>query len=148
MIYIDTQRPAWAMGITFRRFFGTTALLGATAGACILAWMGAMAAVGFAAAATAIRTWLFLSEQLQCARALRTPELPAHRAALTTMTMLPGVLRWRVSLFAAASIFSVVAMLATSPLWATLALLTTLAGCVLERYTFFTACAAPRMPGL
>ncbi len=148
MIYIDTERPAWARGITFYRFFGTTALLGATAGGCILAWTGAAAAIGFAAAATVIRTWLFLSEQLQCARALRTPEAPGHRAALTAMTMLPGVLRWRVSLFAASSIFSVIAMLSPSPLWATLALLTTTAGCVLERYTFFTASAAPRMPGL
>ncbi len=148
MIYIDTRRPAWAGRTTFFRFFGTTVLLGATAGGCVMAWLGSHTALAFAAVATVIRTGLFVSEFMRSARAVRSPESPEHRAALTATLLLPGVIRWRVRLFAVSSAFSIVAMFSAGPLWATLALLCTLAGCVLERYTFFTACAAPRMPGL
>jgi formate dehydrogenase iron-sulfur subunit len=147
MIYIDTQRPAWAGRITFRRFFGTAFLLGATAAGCAMAWLGSSTAPTFAAIATIIRTWLFFSEMLRSARAIRSPESDEYRAALTATTLLPHVLNWRVGLFAASTAFSIIAIFTGSPIWATLAFLSTTASCVLERYTFFTACAAPRMPG-
>lgn len=148
MIYIDTKRPAWRSGVTFRKFFGTTLLLGATAGGCALAWLGSALAPAFAVVATVIRTWLFFSDMLGMARAIRFPQSPGHRAALIATTLLPRVLNWRVALFAASTAFSIIAIFSGSALWATMALISTTAGCVLERYTFFTACAAPRMPGL
>src|SRR4051794_40731114 len=37
MIYVDTRRPAWSGAASFPKFFGTTAMLGAAAGAVIIA---------------------------------------------------------------------------------------------------------------
>ncbi len=148
MIYVDTQRPAWNARITFKRFFGTTFLLGSAAAGCVMAWLGSHAAFHLAIIATAIRTWLFTTEFFAAARAVRSPESPAHSAAVTAAVLLPAVARWRLWLFGASTVFSILAIFTAAPLWATLSLLTTTAGCVLERYTFFTACAAPRMPGL
>lgn len=148
MIYIDTQRPAWRKEITFPRFFGTTFLLGAASCGCVLAWLGSHTAQTLAVITTIIRVWLFMSEMMRHAEAVRSPQLPEHQAALAAATLLPGVTQLRIGLFAAATVFSITAILGTAPLWPTLSLLATLAGCVLERYSFFTACAAPRMPGL
>jgi formate dehydrogenase iron-sulfur subunit len=147
MIYVDTRRPAWVPSVTFPKFFGTAALLGATAGGCLLAWMGAPSAVAFAAIATLLRTWLFVSDSMRTAHAARDVGSPLHRSAKTAFVLLPTVRRWRVSLFTASTVFSILAMATASPLWATLALFSTLAGCILERYTYFAACAPPRMPG-
>jgi Fe-S-cluster-containing dehydrogenase component/DMSO reductase anchor subunit len=148
MIYIDTRRPAWARGITFTRFFGATLVLGTTGAACILAWIGSQTAQGFVVASIAVRTWSFLGEFTRNAAAVRSPLSPEHPAAIAAVMLLPDVMRWRVALFAAASLTSIAALLSASPMWSTLALVASLAGCALERYTFFTACAAPRMPGL
>jgi DMSO reductase anchor subunit len=148
MIYIDTQRPAWRREITFPRFFGTTFLLGAAAGGTILAWLGSHTAQTFAVIATIIRTWLFITEMMRNAEAVRSPQLPEHHAAVAAASLLAGVTKWRTGLFTVATISSITAIFSTTPLWPTLSLIATLAGCVLERYTFFTACAAPRMPGL
>ena len=148
MVYVDTERPAWTGRITFQQFFGTTLLLGATAGGCVMAWLGAPIAPMFAVVAVVIRTWLFLSERLRSSRALRSAESLHYRAVLTATRLLPVVQKARVALFAVGTGLSFIAMFSGFPLWATLALLATTAECVLERYTFFTACAPSRMPGL
>jgi DMSO reductase anchor subunit len=148
MIYVDTRRPAWTMSRTGMRFFGTLTLMGAAAGGCILGWLGSPLAPRFVIAATIIRTALFLAETLRRIKASRFAELPDHRAAVTESTLLRPVIRARLLLFLASTVFSILAIFTGAPVWGAIALLTTTAGCVLERYSFFTACAAPRMPGL
>jgi formate dehydrogenase iron-sulfur subunit len=150
MIYIDTRRPAWAAARTLPRFFGTTALLGATTAAAIFGWTTPAAAPAFAIAATVIRTTLFAWEWTALIRALRNLDSPVHRAALTLTRLQRPVLAFRVLLFAASTVTSLLAIINAAGLaaiWGSIAFLTTTASQVLERHTYFTASAAPRMPG-
>jgi formate dehydrogenase iron-sulfur subunit len=148
MIYVDTRRPAWVASITFPRFFGTALLLGATSGGALFAWMQHPLAATFAIVATAIRTALFTWDRWNLGMALRDEKSPNHVVALTIVDLLPRVLTARTVLFVTSTAFSIAAVVTAAPLWAALALASTTAGVVLERYSFFAASSAPRMPGL
>jgi DMSO reductase anchor subunit len=150
MIYVDTKRPAWSAGVVFTKFFGTMLLLGATAGAVWAGWLAPALASPLAIIATAIRTVLFAWELAALLRARRDTSSPFHRGALTVFSLLPRVLSGRVILFVVSTVFSVMVIFNCAqegPIWGTIACVSTIAGQLLERWTFFRAVSAPRMPG-
>jgi len=150
MIYVDTGRPAWSANTVFPKFFGTLLLLGTTTGAMWAGWLALADAPLLTAAATFIRIALFAWEWTSLLRARNHAASPFHRSAQTAFSLLRPVMVARVVLFAASTVFSVLAIFNTAaqgPIWGTLACAATFAGQVLERYTFFTASAPPRMPG-
>ena len=150
MIYVDTRRPFWAASRTFPKFFGTAALLGATTSAALFGWMAPDLAPAFAIAATVIRTLLFGWESATYYSALRRPESPTHRSALTISRLLRHIVVARSMLFVASTVASVCAIFNVAGLgavWGSIAFVTTTTSQILERNTYFTAAAAPRMPG-
>jgi formate dehydrogenase iron-sulfur subunit len=150
MIYVDTRRPFWSAGLTMPNFFGTTFLLGATAGGALLACLHSPHAAAFVIAATAVRTVLFIWDNLTFFRALRDEASPTHRSALTTSRLLrwlPVTRSWLFGISTAASLAAIFGVAGLTPFWAVLALVSTLSSQFLERYHFFRAVVAPRMPG-
>jgi len=157
MIYIDTRRPFWAASLTGPKFFGTTLLLGSTFAAAGLALVDLFgfveltaAATGAAVATTVIRAALFIWERSADQRLLSDPAEPAHRSALTVAALLPWMPRARMALFivsTVAGIFAIVGGFGVQAAFAMLAAASTFASQVLERFTFFSAAASPRMPG-
>jgi DMSO reductase anchor subunit len=150
MIYIDTRRPFWAAQRTLPKFFGTTALLGATIAAALFGWTAPSLAPAWAIAATIIRTGLFAWEWSTFLPALRQPRSPIHRSALVLARLQQSIVVARVFLFVASTAFSIMAIFnlaAGGAIWGTIAFVTTTTSQMLERHTFFTASAAPRMPG-
>jgi formate dehydrogenase iron-sulfur subunit len=156
-IYVDTRRPFWAARLTAPKFFGTTLLLGssfAAAGLAIFDQLHLMeltsAATTAAVAATLIRTALFLWERSTYQRSLTSENDPAHRSALTISRLLPWLPRLRVVLFTISTIAGVLAIagaFGAQAVFAVLAAASTFSSQVLERFSFFTAAASPRMPG-
>ncbi len=150
MIYVDTRRPFWSARLTMPKFFGTTVLLGATAGGALLACLRSPLAPSFAIVATGIRTVLFAWENVNFLSALRDERHATHRSALTTARLLRWLPPTRAVLFVIstiASVSAIVDVLGLTPVWALLALVSTLSSQLLERYQYFRAVVAPRMPG-
>jgi Fe-S-cluster-containing dehydrogenase component/DMSO reductase anchor subunit len=119
MIYVDTRRQFWRAEQTFVRIFGTAALFGT-----VLFVPPVAAALLVAKLAWEWRTHYDQSVSGRLQRG------PLRRAAF------------------ARDMFSVITLvlLVTTPAW--LALLTLAAGEVAERYLFFRAVDAPKMPGI
>lgn len=157
MIYIDTHRPYWAREITFTKFFGTALLLGASGMAAVLAWTGVVAGisfdgavVAFAIVGTIIRTALAGWEFLNFRQTLGNPSHANHRSALVVWNLQRRLLDARVALFVCSTVFGLAAMNHSgmgAAIFATLSFLLTFGSQVIERYFFFTAVVAPRMPG-
>ena len=150
MIYVDTRRPFWSAWLTIPRFFGTTMVLGATACGALLACLHSPLAPGFAIGATVIRTVLFAWESAAHFSALRNVHSATHRTALTTARLMRWLPITRAALFVIATIAFVAAIVGApgfAPVWAVLALVSTLGSQFLERYNYFRAVVAPRMPG-
>ena len=150
MIYVDTRRPFWSAWLTMPKFFGTTFLLGATAGGALLACLGSPFAPAFAICATVIRSALFGWESAAFISALNNPQNATHRSALTTARLMRWLPLTRAALFVISTIASVAAIfgvLGLIPVWAIMALGSTLSSQLLERYNYFRAVVAPRMPG-
>jgi DMSO reductase anchor subunit len=141
MIYIDTRRPFWSVRLTFPKFFGTTFTLGMTAAAVVQSCAGAEGSARVAIVlATIARAALLIWDSSQ--------EVP--RATRTMLRLLPWTPEAAMLLLALSMGAGVAAMFAPSPI-ATVAnfaaLASTFAGSLMERYCFFAACPAPRMPG-
>jgi Fe-S-cluster-containing dehydrogenase component/DMSO reductase anchor subunit len=119
MIYVDTRRHFWRAAHTFPRFFGTALVIAA-------AFVAPLAAVALLALKMALesRTFFFggISARLQRG--------PLARAALLRDLL---------------GMASLVALVVTQ---AWLALIPLLAGELAERYLFFRAVDAPKMPGV
>jgi formate dehydrogenase iron-sulfur subunit len=157
MIYIDTRRPFWRAAVTLPKFCGTTLLLGTTMAAFVLGWVAAgldpataAAARGCAIAATFIRTALFAWEATGFLSALRDPAHENHRPALTIWTLRRSAAVARPLLFVASTAFGLYAIThggLAAAVAATVAGVTTTASQIIERYFYFTAVVAPRMPG-
>lgn len=157
MIYADTRRPLWSAPRTFRRFYGSVLLLGSAAAAALAGWADRLhpddmtqAVTACALAATVIRAVLFAREARDFRRALRDERDPTRRSAQTVRQCLPWLPPLRGRLFAVSTLLSLLAVADAGGLavaWATLAFAATLAAQALERYTFFAAVHAPRMPG-
>jgi hypothetical protein len=92
----------------------------------------------------------FTWETLRSVRAVADSSSPSHRSEKTIRTLLPWFGRVRLGEFVLGTLLSVVALIASAPLSslaAGLALAFSLFAQGLERFGFFTAVAAPRMPG-
>jgi Fe-S-cluster-containing dehydrogenase component/DMSO reductase anchor subunit len=157
MIYVDTRRSFWAARLTGPKFFGTTFLLGSTfaaAGLAIIDRLGLMeltsTATAAAVIATVIRTALFLWERSTYQHSLTSPIDPAHRSALTIAQLLPWLPGLRTALFAISIIAGILAIaggFGARAVFAVVAAVSNFGSQVLERFSFFTAAASPRMPG-
>lgn len=156
MIYVDTRRPFWSASLTFPKFFGTTFLLGAAASAAILSWTSltdpAAHSPARVALITAVITRVFYAAwgSLFFHRALGDSSAAAHRSARTIWKLLRRQFWWRVAFVSAATIAGTSAVFAEhrmQAISATAFFLFTFGAAIIERYCFFTASDAPRMPG-
>ena len=149
MIYVDTRREFWRFANTAPRFFGSAVILG-LAGA--LPAPGAPRALGFALAAATFLKLVFESRALSPLHDESDgPPTPARRTAL----LLTGkILRPVGELRAGAAILGGILLpllVATGQApaaagWPALGL--ALLGELAERYLFFRAVIAPKMPGV
>jgi formate dehydrogenase iron-sulfur subunit len=157
MIYVDTRRVYWSSELTFTKFFGTALLLGSAGTAAVLAWTGALsqapltsAAVTFAIVATVIRTALAGWEFFNLRHSLGDPQHPNHRTALILWKLLRPLVFARAALFVGSTTFGLAAIAhggLFTAICATVSFLLTFTSQIIERYFFFTAVVAPRMPG-
>jgi Fe-S-cluster-containing dehydrogenase component/DMSO reductase anchor subunit len=151
MIYVDTRRLFWSAPLTAPKFFGTTLLLGSGAAALIFAAVGAgkAAAIGIGTA-TLLRTGLFVWENTVRRFSAAARAHSVDRATRTVERLLPWVPRAVTLLFVCSLLAAVVAMATGSPLTIiaiAVALGSTFAALLIERFCFFTTCPTPRMPG-
>jgi formate dehydrogenase iron-sulfur subunit len=157
MIYADTRRAFWALPFTATRFFGATILLGVTAAAAGMNWMTFFGLADFGSelvslitGSIVVRTLLFAWEFWNAHRAFNDPSNTIHRCERTIRVLLPWLTPARVVFFGVATLCCVVALIASvtlSTLAMSVAFAATFAAQVLERFSFFTAVTAPRMPG-
>lgn len=157
MIYIDTRRTFWKAALTLPNFFGTTVLLGFTLAACLLGWSAvwldgsvAPAARNCAIAAAVIRTVLFAWEASGFFTSLRDVTNANHCSARIIWELCRPLAFARFLFFAASTLcglFAITHSGTAAALAATVAFATTTASQIIERYFFFSAVIAPRMPG-
>ncbi len=157
MIYVDTRRAFWNRELTFTKFFGTTLLLGSAGTAAVLGWTGVLTGVPLAGSVTVIavvatflRTALFGWEFQDLHRTLRDESDANHRSALIVWKLRRPLVVARIGLFIGATLSAILAVTGagwSAAIYATLAFLLTLSSQLIERYFFFTAVVAPRMPG-
>lgn len=157
MIYIDTRRAYWAHSMVFTKFFGTALLLGSAGIAAALGWQAVLteAPVGraaqlFAIVATVIRTALFGWETMNLHSGLGDPESPNHRTYQTIWQLCRPLVLARLVLFAGSTgtgIYAITHGGAFAAVAATASFVLTFASQAIERYFFFTAVVAPKMPG-
>jgi formate dehydrogenase iron-sulfur subunit len=150
MVYVDTRRPFWSAGMTTGKFAGTTLLLGCCAAALMWAWSGHTGGRAMMMTSVTLRVGLTAWEWTMNRAALADVNSPWHRSALI-MARLQG--RWRRIRF---GLFLITVLLApgvallfpaAAPYILTLALPAVVASQSIERHQFFTAAAAPVMPG-
>ena len=120
MIYADTRRAFWALPLTAARFYGTTILLGLTAAATVMSWMGLFVAADLASefrvamiVSIAVRTLFFGWELWSASRALHDPSNLSHRSERKIRVLLPWLTPARVALFILATLSSVAAIVAS-----------------------------------
>jgi formate dehydrogenase iron-sulfur subunit len=159
MIYVDTGRAAWNVKTTGIAFFATTALLGSGSVGVLLHWMAfaqiqdpvVSAAKGFCLATTAIRTGLFGFVVWRTRNARIDRNDPLFRTVQALDHGVPWLHRARLTVFMVATAFAMVSFVGTGwmvPLAASVSLLWTIGGQLLERWVFFVGCAPDRMPGM
>jgi formate dehydrogenase iron-sulfur subunit len=147
MIYVDTHRAFWRLANTGPRFFGTAAILGL---AVALTNPEAPAAFGFALLAA---TLFKLAFEARALAPLHEPDDGLHAPARQTARLLAGplqpanALRLTFALFGGILLPLALARNAAPPAAAWLALALCFAGELAERYLFFRAVDAPKMPG-
>jgi Fe-S-cluster-containing dehydrogenase component/DMSO reductase anchor subunit len=147
MIYADTRRAFWRFAHTAPRFFGSALILGL---ASALTAAGAPSWLGFALAAATAGKLLFEARALDPLNGDRDTITPARQTAL----LLSGPLRPVNELRAATALLGGVflplmlglRMAPAGVAWPVLAL--SLVGELAERYLFFRAVDAPKMPGM
>jgi Fe-S-cluster-containing dehydrogenase component/DMSO reductase anchor subunit len=157
MIYVDTQRDFWSLSRTFTKFFGATTLLGLLTTGVIASRIDCAAVIPAASsshylflAATAVNGALFIWELVNYHRAVNNVASSWHRSARTIRHLLPWIIPTRGACQAASIFFLSMTQTSTpcgAAILASAALVICFLSLVLERYTFFTAVTAHRMPG-
>jgi DMSO reductase anchor subunit len=156
MIYVDTRRPFWSASRTFTQFFGTVALLGAGTGAVICPRFGgetipalANHAVLWVLSPLVLQTTLLGCEAWRLVHSLSNPADPAHRSSMILYRRLGWVIGLRLALWFAMVLLALPSLNRgeSHAALAMAALLLLFVSQLLERYGFFTAASAPRMPG-
>ena len=157
MIYIDTRRVLWRSGMTHWRFFGTALVLGLSAAACLLSWQqvsyptasGTMIQTCILLA-LAFRAALFGFEAIRFSQARRSKDTLDHRSTRVVSERLPHLAISYALLCAGAVGCALLAMPFTGlavAILSTLGFVFTFCAQLIERYTFFVAVVALRMPG-
>lgn len=141
MIYIDTRRAFWSAPLVLGRFYGATLSLGA------LALVVAGAPAIFAGLAMGLQFLLFVWEMSRHSDALQDSDSSNYLSARIVDELMPRVISVRALLLLVSLGCLSMLLAAPHPGWAVLALASALAGAVVERYVFFTAVVAYRMPG-
>lgn len=144
MIYVDTHRPFWNLGLTAGKFFGSSLVLG-SAGVAVLSQSTSMIVLSLVARA-ALLAW----EQAKLRGALYDDASPWQLSARVIKYRLAHVGLWKESLFLFSLVFGVGALTSegvVATAWTLGLFLSALTGQVLERYTFFVAAMGPRMTG-
>jgi formate dehydrogenase iron-sulfur subunit len=147
MIYVDTRRVFWRFANTAPRFFGSAVILGLAAA---LASPGSPRALGFFVVGA---TLLKLAFEAGALAPMQAEDDGLHGPARQTARLLVGPLRpaneWRVvaALFGGVLLPGMVAIGAAPAVAAWPALGLALLGELAERYLFFRAVDAPKMPG-
>jgi DMSO reductase anchor subunit len=141
MIYIDTRRPFWAARLTIPKFFGTTFVMGSAASAVLLSCFGTLenvrVTIGLAMLA---RVVLMVWESMH--------EVPrATRTMLRLLPWSPEITMTNLALSMAASVAAMFTAFPIATFAAAVVLGSSFAGSLMERYSFFTTCPTPRMPG-
>lgn len=150
MIYVDTRRPSWLAQFVFPKFFGATVLLGLTAGTVAGGWLESSFAPTLMAVSILIRAAMFFFDWTNMHNSKRIPMSPLHRSALTEWKLLRPAQSAKNVLFGLSILFSVPAIVNAGQLGfvcSAVVLATTFVSQLLERYLFFAASPAPRMPG-
>ncbi len=141
MIYIDTRRPWWDAGLTFGRFLGTVIVLGLHALAIAL---GSPSILGLAI----IVHWSMAGWETDVRRrALEDDAHPAHRCALVAKKLLCVANDLRLVALLLGAACAVCAWITPLRWPAIAAAVLSLVAVIAERYEFFAAACAPRMPG-
>ena len=157
MIYVDTHRELWKSKYTFPKFYGTTALLGLIAIETVGAWAGLFFdqdlthLLQASAGGAIILLFTFVGWDLSTYRNALDDDFSAiHQSAKIIERKLPKVCRIRDILFACSNLFlfgSILVGGSPQAIFLSVALLITGMFLVIERYIFFTAVVAYRMPG-
>lgn len=157
MIYVDTHRKFWKMKYTALKFYGAAALLGVITVGTIAAWTGWFFSTDIsllihvvASTALLILMALVLSEFSNYRKALDDEANTIHQSALIIERLLPKIKTARDILFVVSGLFLFGTILTggmTMAFSLSLASISIGVFLVLERYTFFTAVVAYRMPG-
>jgi len=157
MIYVDTHREFWRMKYTAPKFYGASALMGLLATGMVSMWTGWFLAFDFSVAAhlmanvgLILLACLTLWEFSTYRHALDDDASSIQQSALILERLLPGVKVARDILFAVSGLFLFGAVLTNgipAALFLSLAFTSTGIFLLLERYTYFTAVVAYRMPG-
>jgi DMSO reductase anchor subunit len=147
MIYVDTRRGFWRLASTGPRFLGTAALFGAFSLFVIEpGWSHVALLAGLALAKLAVETRVF--------RTFNDDDCDSPTVAQKTALILSGPLRTATGLRYLFTFFGAVALplciadqfLPGSSIWLAAAL--AFGGELTERYSFFRAVVAPKMPGV
>jgi Fe-S-cluster-containing dehydrogenase component/DMSO reductase anchor subunit len=151
MVYVATRRESWQPGRTTLLFFGTAAVLGCATVLAMSALFGAAAAAQRAADLLLVATAGKLLFEAAIFRHLRQRRHTAlKRTALVMARGLPRLTQLRFACGVAGGILLpalVRAGVGGAGLLAAAGLVFALAGELCERYLFFAATSAPRMPG-
>jgi DMSO reductase anchor subunit len=148
MIYVDTQRVFWRFANTAPRFFGSAVVLG-LAGSLIAP--GAPRHLGLLLAFAIVAKLAF---EARAVAPIREEDDGRNSPARQTARLLVGPLRWANEVRVTAALFGGILLpfmlgAGAMPPWAAwIALPLVLIGELAERYLFFRAVDAPKMPGL
>jgi DMSO reductase anchor subunit len=157
MIYIDTRRAYWKADLSFGKFFGNTVWLGASLGTVLLAWLFQWdPSFGFATPATmgwlaaGLGLVLFFWDNLTAFWSYRDETHPVHESIRLIVEKLGPVLVLRALFMITASVLLLVGgawegMTGTALM--TGALVCAAGSQLIERFFYFVAVRAPRMPG-
>ncbi len=149
MVYVDTRRPFWSLPQTSGKFFGTTALLGASLCAVVWSWHHLSLATPALLLTITLRWTLSLWELSRHRQALSDEAHPWHRSArlLQSRLAVHVDLRGWLLILTGLVLPTLIAAGASAPWLLTLSLLLTCTSQLLERHHFFTTASGSKMPG-
>jgi Fe-S-cluster-containing dehydrogenase component/DMSO reductase anchor subunit len=147
MIYADTHRVFWRFAHTASRFFGSAVILGL---ASAMVAPGAPRWLGFALALVTIGKLLFEARALDPLNGDRDTITPARQTALLLAGPLRSANELRVGVGVIGGVVTplMLAMSSAPAVFAWPVLALSLLGELIERYLFFRAVDAPKMPGV
>jgi formate dehydrogenase iron-sulfur subunit len=152
MIYIDTRRPSWAWPQVAPKFFGTMIVTGLMAAALLAAVHKDLLALSTGLLTTGLVAFLLLVvwELGGSLYALHAKYHPLRASSKIIWFRLPHLSHLRVTIAALTAAFSLLInrLPASCQFWLTLlAFVLSVGWSLSERYIFFVAAVAPRMPG-